>query len=482
MRRPGAAIPLAAPAPRIRRPAAAHPPGDPWEDGSEVRLGDLKVEQVPVGSYLVATEADYCGEKTKIAGQIMKVELEASGTWLAMRLTGSTSEGILKIHTAQPRNNFRVHLCPVDCTQIESGEQLVHALKGRKKKAVGEEDWVTSLEAVSPAVALGEEDQLASLRARAAGLAPRLDAAEVARERGPGRPEDKKEEASSEGKSKKKKRKKKEKKSKGKEDEDDASLVNGRHPVRASKKSLATLFAGTAMDPSQKTRKRVLRKAQKFAERKSSKRKKSKSSGDSGSSTSESSGERDALEGVFTEAKKARSIAERYPGALAWETLSAMRRSLLHTTGEEETEAMVRPTALLYYRYQLANRVSGPQSREMVNLATAIDHLLRGQPAQCLDVLCQRLKAQEAGVQGVHWAIGQQLEIPEPGSSSLAARPEIEAAQRESYADSKTQWYSQKGGGKKGEGRGKGKGGKSEKGDNQKGDRKKGDGKTAEKK
>lgn len=140
---------------------------------------------------------------------------------------------------------------------------------------------------------------------------------------------------------------------------------------------------------------------------------------------------------------------------------------------------------MLYYRNQLAARVGGPQGREMVNLATAIDCLLRGQVAQCLDVLCQRLKSQEAGVQGMHWSIGQQMDIPEPGLGALAARPEIEAAQKESYADSRTSWMAQKGGTKKGDGRGKGKGGKYDRADNSKGgdkQNKKGDSKGSEKK
>lgn len=162
-----------------------------------------------------------------------------------------------------------------------------------------------------------------------------------------------------------------------------------------------------------------------------------------------------------------------------------MRRSLLHSAGEEQEAQALRPTAMLYFRYQLAHKVVGPQHREMVNLCSAIDSLLRGQPSQCLDILCQRLKAQECNTQGIHWAVGQQMEIPEPATGSLAARPELEEAQKQTYAESKAKWQAQRDGsqGKKGDGKGKSKSGKFERGENNKGERgKKGDGKNAEKK
>lgn len=75
-------------------------------------------------------------------------------------------------------------------------------------------------------------------------------------------------------------------------------------------------------------------------------------------------------------------------------------------------------------------------------------------------------------------------EIPEPGAASLTARPELEAAQKESYAEARTQWFSQKSGGKKGDSKGKNKGGKFDRGENAKGDKqgKKSEGKGNDKK
>ena len=99
-------------------------------------------------------------------------------------------------------------------------------------------------------------------------------------------------------------------------------------------------------------------------------------------------------DGVFSEETKTRALGERYPGALAMETLMLMR-NLLATAGEEGEEQSTRPIALLYFRSALSRKCSGAQARELLNISSAIDALLRARPAQALDILCQRLKAQE---------------------------------------------------------------------------------------
>ena len=46
------------------------------------------------------------------------------------------------------------------------------------------------------------------------------------------------------------------------------------------------------------------------------------------------------MEGIFMEDSRVRLVSERFPGALSYETLGMMRRSLLNTsreTGEEFT-------------------------------------------------------------------------------------------------------------------------------------------------
>lgn len=352
-----------------------------------------------------------------------------------------------------------------------------------------DEGWVRALEIAPPAMEGPVQDQLEELRLRAAGIAPREEPGREKEKEAKEKVKEKAQEVSSEASSSKKKRKKKRSKRKKREKDDPAAekkeLTSGRHPVKASKKDVPELFGGTGLDPRSRERKRVLRKAQKYVTRKGNKKRSRSSRSSSSEGSSHTSPDGPDVEGVFTESKKARAVAERYPGALAWETLVAMRRSLLVATGEEQEEQSLRPTALLYYRYQVAPKVAGPQAREMVNLSSAIDCLLRGQAAQCLDILCQRLKSQESSTQGVHWAVGQQMEIPEPAVSSLAARPELEAAQKQTYAESKTKYMAQRdgGGGKKGDAKGKSKS-KGDRFDSQKGDNrgKKAEGKGNEKK
>ena len=160
---------------------------------------------------------------------------------------------------------------------------------------------------------------------------------------------------------------------------------------------------------------------------------------------------------MFAEETKIRGVAERYPGALAMESLASMKRSLLTAAGEDQEEGILKPVALLYYRSVLSKRASGPQSREMLNLSTALDMMLKGRIASAADVIAQRLKAQEAITQGTHWAIAQRLEIPPSEAEGLVARAELQQAQKEDYADARARWRSQSTSQGKGEAKGKNK-------------------------
>lgn len=237
-------------------------------------------------------------------------------------------------------------------------------------------------------------------------------------------------------------------------------IKSGRQPARAVQKDPGHLYSGTALDPRDRVRKRVMRKAQRFAEKKRMRR--STSSSRSGSSSSSSTTEEaTATDGVFSEETKARALAERYPGALALETLASMRRSLLVTSGEEGEGQGLQPVALLYYRNVLHRKAMGAQARELLNIATAIDSLLKSRPAQTLDILCQRLKAQEAVLGGTSWTVAQKIELASGEAPALIARGELQTAQRESYLDSRARYQSQAAGpakGKSEKGKGKGKG------------------------
>eukprot|EP00435_Cladocopium_sp_Y103_P039385 s239_g10.t1 len=435
---------------RIRRPAAR---GDetPWGQGQEVPLHQVSPVDLQPGCWLAVTEGDYFGEQVKLACEVTKLEMEHGETTLVVKPKGTDSEAILKVHTAHPQQSFRCHVCPPGCGRQDVGEFKLHASKGRKVNREGDEAWTNNLEVVDPgADGRGGEDENADLRRRAALLRPEHpggQAMQPEREGGVALPgeEDKAEETK---KKKKKKEKKKEK-----------NLLDGRHPAQAGQKEVKEIYGGTAMDPREKVRRRVLAKAQKFV---ASKKVRSSSGSSSESSTSSSSLEARGLTTVFAEETKIRGVAERFPGALAMESMVAMRRSLLTTSGEEADETSLKPVALLYFRSVLAKRANGPQSREMLNLSTVLDLLVRGRIASAADVVAQRLKAQEAVTQGTHWAVAQRMEIPPSEAEGIAARTELRHAQKEDYADAQARWRAQSSGGGRGDGKGKNKGQKGE--------------------
>lgn len=431
----------------LRRPAALGEGQTPWELGQEVDLHTVPLDKLAPGLSLAVTKAEYFGGTVKIAGTIVRVEQTRNDVSLWMELSGTDSEAILKAHSGKRGQEFRLHLCSPTCDRQESGDYLLHALKGRRVRLEGEEGWLTSLELGKDDPA---EDELAALRLRERQLA--LDKREDAKKPKKSRKRSRSEEVSVEAKVKTKKKKKKKEKSE--------TLHNGRHASRAVQKGLDQLFAGTALDPREKIRRRVLHKASRFAAKKKNKR--SSSSASSGSSSSSTSSTSPAVgdEGVFTEETKAKLLSEKFPGALAMETLLSMRKSLLATAGEQGDALCVRPVALLYFRNILGRKTTGAQSRELLNISTAIDSLLQGKPALTLDILCQRLKAQEAVIGGTAWPVAQKIELAASDSAALMARGELQSAQRESYLDSRARWQTQassnpKGGGQKGKPKGK---------------------------
>ena len=422
----------------LRRPAVG---GTPWERGEEVPLHQVSPLDLRPGCLLAVTEGYYFGARVKLACEVIKMEMEYGETTLVVKAKGTDSEALLRTHTAQPNQVFRCHVCQEGCSRQDVGDYKVHALKGRQIKRDGDEPWTGNLGPEKE-----EDDENANLRRRVALLAQEgrvEDADREVREGVPALPR----QGEMPGGDKKKKKKKKEKK--------DKHILDGRHPGLAGQKTTQEVFGGTALDPRERVRRRVLSKAQKFVSSKKSK----STSGSSNSSSSSSSSleEVKGLTTVFAEETKIRGVAERYPGALAMESLASMKRSLLTAAGEDQEEGILKPVALLYYRSVLSKRASGPQSREMLNLSTALDMMLKGRIASAADVIAQRLKAQEAITQGTHWAIAQRLEIPPSEAEGLVARTELQQAQKEDYADARARWRSQSTSQGKGEAKGKNK-------------------------
>lgn len=461
VRRPAARGVLRRPGLREDRP---EPPGveKPWEEGLEVPLREVDLRELGTGTQLVLTEALYYGNKVQVAGKVVRLEVENGSVHLHLKPMGTKSEELLKACSGDPHLQLVVHCCPEGCGAVETGDKYIHGLKAMKwTPGRMEEDWMTNLLAVS-GPEKGEVDELAALRKR--GDALDLET--------PGIQEDKKAVASSSSGGKKKRKKKKEKKRKKEKRDKEAEKkrnFSGRHPVAASLKDPVVMFEGTGLDSKEKVRKKVAKRARRYL----NKKKKDKSTSSSRSSRSQSSssteGESEG-EGVFTEGNKARGIAERCPGLLCFESLKAMQNNLLRARGDETESGVVRPVATMYYRQELQRRSSGPMQREMLTLATALDALLKGRPAQVGDILGQRLKACEACLNGVHWTVAQRMEVASSETTGIAQRPEIAHAQRENYVEHRTHLLAAGGGPRKGDPKGKSeKGGKGDKGKGGKG-------------
>ena len=467
LRRPAALV-------RLRPAARVMAAGSLWDQGKAVHLHQVEPGKLCPGALLAVLEGDYFGAAAKLAGEIQKVEQDRDSTYLMVKPMGTDNEAILKIATGSPGQLFKVHLCPNHCGLQESGDHFLHGVKGMKWNVDTAEDWMKNLMRVEP-VHPGM-DELAGLRRRAEGLGGEAqEVPDVAQDE---KKDKKKREESSSSPTRKKKKKKKKKKEKEKAKKEEEKIAEGRLPRRAGIKTMESLFQGTALDPKEKVRRRVMKRARDFVSNKKSKKEESSSSEENTDSEgSQEVAEHDTMEGVFTEDTRPRMVAERFPGSLAAEAIMTMRRSLLTSSGELGEEAAPGPVALLYYRSLLSRRAQGAQGRELLNLATAIDALLRGRPAQCLDVLLQRMKAQEAIVHGTPWMIAQRMELVGNEQALIAGRSEMKSVQKENQEDAKTRWPSQGGSGKTGQDKGGNKGGKKDgKGAGNKGDKNKGKG------
>lgn len=452
----------------VRRRGAGEAGGgpSPWRQGKEVALHTVAIGDLEVGQEVSIEKAFHYAQEVKVAGTLKKLDLEGGGVNLFLKLSGTTGEEALKAHGADPSEPFQIHVCPPDCGRLETGERLLHGLRGRLLvPGVVKEDWMSNL--VGGGVP-AEGDELAALRERGA-LLTAADRVEAPKKKGGG--------SSSESKSKKKKKKKEKEKKKTKESEEAAGeerkkdtkrSLDGRHPRIAVQKRPQVLFEGTGLDVKEKIRNRVMTRARKFV---SKKRERSSSSSRSSSTSNSTEEQGSKMEGLYLEVNKARAVAERFPAILSFETLQMMQESLLTNQGEDKQDLSVRPVPIQYYRQEISKRASGALAREMLTLATAIDHVVRGRPASACDVLCQRLKSCESMAHGTTWQIAQKMEIPLAEQSAIAHREELHSAQKETYQDAKISYLA------KGKGKGKEKGGKSDYKGDYKGDRERGKGK-----
>ena len=201
-------------------------------------------------------------------------------------------------------------------------------------------------------------------------------------------------------------------------------------------KDFDALYAGTGLDRREKVRRRVLHRAKRAAKRKT----KDKTSSGSGSSSSKETSDigEEVEDTLFEGETKIQRVAQRAPGALAWQALTTMRANLLQEAGAEQVSGSLGPVAMLYMRQRLQKRATGPAARELLTLAMAVDLMLRSRPSKALDVLLQRMKAVEAGLMGSHWSVTQRLEIGPGDLLSMTGQEELVSAQRAAHTEART--------------------------------------------
>ena len=461
---------LRRPAAEVKKAVPAQDTKTAWEGGHTVRGTDVSLDLVMKDQKVVVEEALYFHRPCKLAGLVVGVMMAEGRATLRIQPSGTTDEGLLKLHSANPCQEMRLVLCLSDCNHEEVAEDLVHAVRLRRRRPEKEEEaWVDNLEKVVPTEGHDELERLRKLMGRTGG--------EVAPGGGAVIEEDKKGEGKRTEKEKKKKEKlkKKEKKKKRRRPSSSHSsgsstgnsALNGSKPKQASQKSAKGLFQGTGMDPVEKVRNRAARLAKRYIRRKG--KQESSSSDGSGESSGAEKVEEEG-DSVFQQAAKVRGIAGGYPGVLAYQALAQMKANLMQNLGEEEKNSSTQAVAVMYFRQVLQKKATGAVSRELLSLCAVADQLVRARPAQALDVVMQRLKSAESTLSGTHWSVSQRLEILPPEQTTLTAMGEMKEAQKVAMDESKVRWMaSQPDGrvptGQKGGAKGKG----AEKGDQRKG-------------
>lgn len=466
----------------LRRPAAdgalvgAPVSRELWSSGEEVDLHQIPLEEFGQGVKVVFTKASYYTAGCKIAGLIKGITVDSGRVHILVNVTGTTSEGLLRLCSGQPRTELRCHRCPPECAGDAVSDDLAHVLRGRlMKEKVHEEGWVHNLEKVEAA-----DDELADLRARE-DLLLRGGGSGAGRTRGEEKAKEDVDKKKEKGKKKKEKKGKKRKRSRsaksgksGKKERkaksrhksksrkkssstgSGSSRMNGRRPRSSAVKSLSALFRGTGLDPREEIRKRVARKARRVS--KKSKVDKSNSSTESQKSGGTTSEDEGAELNLFDPETRLQRIGDITPGALCAQALMKMRLNLLQAIGTEDRPGALQPIALAYYRQQLQRRAAGPMQRELITLSAALDALLKGAPSKTADILAQRIKSIETTMAGSHWSVSQRLELAPQEGQVLADQVELSSAQKDAHAESKLKYLSTLPDGRRSKGKGQEKG------------------------
>ena len=101
-----------------------------------------------------------------------------------------------------------------------------------------------------------------------------------------------------------------------------------------------------------------------------------------------------------------------------------------HSAEEQPQPVMMTYLLSIYMNANTIDRVGVRNGRELKTLATALDHLARGELDQLADVLMQRYKAVEMSIADGTWTLAQRIELITDQGVGLVSNEEHVAAAR----------------------------------------------------
>ena len=129
-----------------------------------------------------------------------------------------------------------------------------------------------------------------------------------------------------------------------------------KRPRAAAQKSLKSLFRGTGLDPRERVRKRVIKRA-----RKAAKKSKSGRSSSSSRSSTEATATDEDQEGdmdLFEVDSRVKKMADACSGALCCNSLGMMKQNLLQSIGEQSKPSGVPAVCVTDYQQRLHRRAT----------------------------------------------------------------------------------------------------------------------------
>ncbi|CAK9013902.1 unnamed protein product [Durusdinium trenchii] len=267
-----AAIHRAARRGALRRPAGAPAavvaPGviDRWRAGEEVALSEITLEELGRGVKIALTKGSYFLAEGQVAGTLDSMTVEAGEVHLALTPTGTTNENLLKHCTGNPGKLIRCHRCTPLCAGER--EKTISETFGHAQKLEESQRPPRKIE-----------------RSKAARWQHRKGGEKKTKGSGAARAHETTSGSSSSAK------------------------VDGRHARGAATKPLAALFAGTGLDPKERVRKRVIRRARK----------------EQWFLKEDTAAEEISDLSLFDPETRLQRVAELYPGVLTAQALKGMR-------------------------------------------------------------------------------------------------------------------------------------------------------------